>query len=208
MEYKRIKDCKCSVEDCEKNSEAQFNGLPYCNKHWLRLYNNGSIERKQRARTNTYDFSNEDYVIIITKKNEEILVDKEDFDKIKQWSWCVSKQGYAVANINHIVTKINHVIFPQIKHKVQDHINGNKLDNRKCNIRYCTPTENSRNCGVPKNSSTGVTGVVKTRNNTYMARIMVDRKEMYIGIYKTFEEAVKARQEAEKKYFGEYRRTI
>lgn len=202
----RVNKCKCSVENCENMASCTYNKLPYCNKHWLRLYYNGTIELKQRARTNDYDFSNKDYVVIITKKNEKILVDKDDFDKVKQWSWCVSKQGYAVANVNGSVKKINWVLFPTIKHKVQDHINGNKLDNRKCNIRYCTAKENSRNCGVSKNNKIGIAGVGKTPNNTYRARIMINRKEIWLGTYKTLEEAVQARLKAEKKYFGEYSR--
>ena len=203
----RIKDLKCAY--CGEQAMSMFNGKPYCNKHWLRLYYNGTLELKQRQRTNTYDFSNEDYVVIITKKNERILVDKEDFYKVKNWSWCVGKQGYPVANINHSVKKINWVLFPTIKHKVQDHINGNKLDNRKSNIRYCTQNENSKNCGISKNNSTGVSGVILIKNvhsSKYLARIMVDRKEIYLGRYDTLEEATKVRYEAEKKYFGEYRR--
>lgn len=203
----RIKDLKCDY--CGEQAISMYNGKPYCNKHWLRLYYNGTLELKKRQTTNTYDFSNEDYVVIITKKNERILVDKEDFDKVKKWSWCVGKQGYPVANINNTVKKINWVLFPTIKHKVQDHINGDKLDNRKSNIRYCSQKENSRNCGLSKNSSTGVAGVTIIKNAhsiKYRARIMFDRKEINLGRYDTLEEAKKVRYEAEKKYFGEYQR--
>lgn len=78
------------------------------------------------------------------------------------------------------------------------------MDNRKVNLRLCSPKENSRNLSLAKNNKTGVTGVRKTKYGKWNARITVDRKEIYLGNYDTLEEAAKARKEAEKKYFGEF----
>lgn len=202
----KLKEKKCCVNGCENNCSCRINGYECCNKHYLRMLYYGSFDNHPRQRVNTYNFENEDYVEIITKKGQKILVDKEDFDKIKKWSWCVSPQGYAVANINHKVTKINWVLFPKAKGLVQDHINGNKLDNRKSNLRSCTQHQNSMNCGLYKNSTTGFVGVCKLKNGKYFARIMFNRKEIRIGTFSTLEEAVMERKKAEEKFYGEYRR--
>ena len=199
-----LKDRMCCVKGCNNHCVATINGYECCNLHYQRMRLYGNFNNRPKEKTNLYDFSNEDFVIIITKKGQKIYVDKEDFDKIKNWSWCVNAQGYAVANIKNKVVKMNWVLFPTIKGYVQDHINGNKLDNRKCNLRSCTQHENSMNCSTPKNNSSGYIGVVKVKSGNYVARIMFRRKQIHLGTFKTIEEAIKKRKEAEIKYFGEY----
>lgn len=199
-----LKEKKCCVDGCQNYCSTRINGYECCNTHYQRMRLYGTFNSHPRERTNTYDFSNIDYVVIITKKNEKIFVDKEDFEKINKWSWCVSPQGYAVANIKGKVVKMNWVLFPTIKGYVQDHINGNKLDNRKTNLRSCSQRENAINCCVPKNNTSGYVGVCKTKYGTYNARIMVHRKLINIGTFHTIEEAIAKRKDAEIKYFGEY----
>ena len=56
-----------------------------------------------------------------------------------------------------------------------------------------------------ENTSSGVTGVTwKNREQKWIARINIDGKEIYLGSYTNKEDAIKARREAEDKYFGEY----
>lgn len=88
---------------------------------------------------------------------------------------------------------------------VIDHINGNGLDNRRSNLRECTQRQNSMNCAISKNNNSGVAGVSLVKSSgTWRARIMVDRKEISLGRYLDFKDAVKARRSAEEKYFGEF----
>lgn len=146
---------------------------------------------------------------VITANNNKILVDYEDFEKISKYSWCVSKTGYAVANINGKVTKMHRYILgitnPEI---VIDHINHNTLDNRKNNLRICTNKENSRNAKIGKNNKTGFIGISIAYNGKYRARIMVDRKEIALGHYTNIEDAIAAREKAEKLYFKEFAPSI
>ena len=81
---------------------------------------------------------------------------------------------------------------------VVDHINHNRLDNRKQNLRLCTQGENLRNKKVK-----GVT--FDKRRNKWYARIMINRKNLHLGSFDTKEEAIEARKQAEIEYFGEYR---
>ena len=86
------------------------------------------------------------------------------------------------------------------KGKYVDHINHNTLDNRKCNLRICNNADNIRN-GKPRvNNTTGYNGVYFDKNR-YVARIKVNYKNIYLGSFIKLEDAVKARKEAEEKYF-------
>lgn len=142
---------------------------------------------------------------VITSNGVEILIDPEDYEKVKRYSWCISKTGYAVANIKGKVTKMHRYILNESKPEIIiDHINRNKLDNRKENLRRCTYKQNSRNTSVSKNNATGYLGISLTAQGKFRARIMVDGKEIRLGNYDNIDEAIKARKQGEKIYFGEY----
>ena len=82
-----------------------------------------------------------------------------------------------------------------------DHINHIRTDNRWVNLREVNDATNKLNTGLSKNSKTKFNGVsfMKTLNK-YRAYIMVDRKHIHLGVYKTLEEAIQARQEANMRY--------
>lgn len=84
-----------------------------------------------------------------------------------------------------------------------DHINGNKLDNRKSNLRIVTPKQNSMNKSSAKNSSSKYIGVYY-ENNKWRARINVNGKNMHLGCFENEIDAAKARDVATKKHFCEY----
>lgn len=91
--------------------------------------------------------------------------------------------------------------------QIVDHINLNKLDNRKSNLREATYQLNIINKNCNKNNRLGVKGVTKLGEHRYSATIMKDRKHIYLGVFKTLEEARKARQEKEVELYGEFART-
>lgn len=82
-----------------------------------------------------------------------------------------------------------------------DHINHIRNDNRLCNLRFVTMSENRRNQSVNSKSTTGVTGVYfsKTRKK-YIAQISVDWETIYLGIFDTLEGAAEARRQANLKF--------
>ena len=82
-----------------------------------------------------------------------------------------------------------------------DHINHNRSDNRLSNLRLVTHKENSKNQSKPKNNSSGQIGVHWSKNdNKWMARIMIDGKRKYLGLYEDFDLAVYAYREAMRLY--------
>lgn len=80
-----------------------------------------------------------------------------------------------------------------------DHIDGNGLNNTKSNIRDVTQQENNRNKSISKLNKTGVSGVV-FNSGAFEAWINVDKKEKYLGRFKTVELAAEVRRSAEVKY--------
>ena len=86
-----------------------------------------------------------------------------------------------------------------------DHINRDSLDNRKSNLRPCDDSTNSMNSKLYSNNKSGHKGVRwDTVQNKWMAYMKIKQHHKTFGYFKTFEEAVKVREEMEKKYFGEY----
>ena len=70
---------------------------------------------------------------------------------------------------------------------------------------YVTPSQNQMNSKLSSNNTSGVTGVYWVKKcNKWNANIKINNKYIHLGNFTDFDDAVKARKEAEQKYFGEY----
>ena len=86
-----------------------------------------------------------------------------------------------------------------------DHIYHKLYDNRKSQLRIVTHSNNIKNQKLNKHNTSGVTGVsYSKKNNNWESYINTNRQRIHLGHYKNFDDAVKARKNAEQKYFGEY----
>ena len=84
---------------------------------------------------------------------------------------------------------------------VIDHINGNCYDNSIENLRLVSQAENNRNRSTPKDNTSGHIGLYWIKSSSkWRAQIGVNGKDIYLGLFKNKEDAIKARKEAEKKY--------
>lgn len=81
-----------------------------------------------------------------------------------------------------------------------DHINGITDDNRIENLRCVTQKQNQQNRKMPKTNKSGIVGVSITIHNKWYATIWKDGKQISLGIYLDFFEAICARKSAEIKY--------
>lgn len=86
-----------------------------------------------------------------------------------------------------------------------DHINMERSDNRWCNIRKCSRSDNMKNTKAHKDSITGFKGVsFRPDTGKYTVRVTVDGKYKSFGCYETLDEAVAVANEARKKHHGEF----
>lgn len=192
---------KCSI--CDLPFSSHFKGVPYCNKHYLRMYHNGTAKLLGR-KTNDYRIKGT-IVEMHTNQSETFIFDLPYLDKIKQYSWCTNSAGYLVANIDGKVVRLHRYILNLSNPSdLVDHIDGNPLNNTISNLRICSNKQNVRNSKIPINNTSGYTGVRLKPSGRYQARIMVNRKEINLGMHDTFEEAKATRIKAEHKYFKEY----
>lgn len=146
-------------------------------------------------------------VIGYTTKMEKFYFDREDLPLVEQYCWHIKDKGYLQGYNTNTGKNIqfHRLVTNCPKDKVVDHINHNTMDNRKENLRICTVAENNKNKSIYKRNKSGVTGVSwnKARNKWY-ANIGVDGKLINLGYFTDKEEAIKARLQAEEKYFGEF----
>lgn len=158
---------------------------------------------------NKYDLSGEYGIGWTSNANEEFYFDLEDYDKIKDYCWMlvVNNNGrYKVIQANkHQNNQIIKLYKLITNYDVVDHINRNTLDNRKCNLRNATLSQNSINKTISVNNTSGVIGVAYDKfRNVWIGYVTVDKKRKIVYRGTSFEDAVKARLEAEKKYYGEF----
>lgn len=146
--------------------------------------------------------------IIPLTKGKVAIVDDEDFEWLSKFKWCFDC-GYAARRTTKkegMKLVYMHRYMSNVPNDMEiDHINGDKLDNRRENLRICTHSENVLNQPIHKNSKTGKKGVFKHQGK-FVAAIRINNKKIYIGIYSTVDEASKAYDEAAKKYHGEFAR--
>ena len=149
------------------------------------------------------------YIILKNKKQQTVakaIVDKKDYEKIKDYRWHLSDEGYVRTNLYGTTVNIHRLLIPNAK--MVDHKNQNRLDNRKSNLRSCDTKQNGQNRKTQKNNSSGVPGVGwKKSVGKWEARIWVNGKTISLGVFKDFQNAFKARQNAECYYFKEFKPT-
>jgi flagellar basal body P-ring protein FlgI len=141
----------------------------------------------------------------------EIIVDENMKYLLLEKKWRISHFGYAVHSYREAskvkTIRIHRVILGVTDPKVIiDHINGNKLDNRKCNLRIVTVSQNAMNSKKTNKPTTSIyKGVSKCSDrDKYIAMIKHNGKRLNLGRFNTEVEAALAYNIAAKKYFGEY----
>lgn len=189
---------------CGDKTSVTVDGKPYCNKHYQSVHKYGHPFGSQRKRTCQFILDGKT-LKILTAKGDVILADSSDYDVLSHHSWCVSKTGYAVARIKGKVVKMHRFLVSECdeNHEI-DHMNRNRLDNRRENLRICTRGENAKNLGPKIGNKLRQVGIRKNENGRYVVRITSDRMYHHIGNFTSLEEAVDARIKAEKKYHGHF----
>lgn len=146
--------------------------------------------------------------ISLTKGNVA-FIDDEDTALIAGYSW-VSSHGYATARIRGGGGKqirMHRLILGAGKGQEVDHINGNPLDNRRQNLRFCTRSQNLYNKKRQKNNTSGFKGVCWDKNrNKWRMQITISNKHV-MKRFKKLKDAVVAYKQFAEIYYGVFART-
>lgn len=139
------------------------------------------------------------------------IIDDDDYDHLSKYKWLMTKNNYAVRYEYRNGETFQFLMHRQIMgYPIDmeiDHINGDKLDNRKLNLRICSRAENDRNSRPHRDGSSKFKGVSRigkrSKGKPWRARIW-GGKEIVIGYFLTEEEAAIAYNVKAKELFGEF----
>lgn len=152
-----------------------------------------------------------DFALVPLTHGKFAVIDVEDIGKVSGYTWSFSRWGYATTNKRgpngeHMGLRMHRLILGLTDESVHsDHIDGNRLNNRKQNLRPCTIAENNLNRGVRKESKSQLKGVYfEERRNLWKAHGAKNGKQTHIGYFKTREEAVAARNVYVMENHGEF----
>lgn len=140
---------------------------------------------------------------IYLSKGVSAIVDDEDYEWLNQWKWSY-RGGYAIRKDRDIKTPIimHRLIMNAPEGISVDHKNLNRADNRKSNLRLATSQQQQYN----QRSRGGTSSYkgVSWKRNRWCAKMNVDGKSLYIGMFLTEEEAAKAYDKKAKEIHGEF----
>ena len=155
---------------------------------------------------------------ITLTRGKYAIVDDDDFDWLNGYKWQYLDSGrgngYAVRAL--YLGKVNgkdkyglkwmhREILKTPKSFETDHINRNKLDNRKENLRKATRSQNKANTNLTKANKSGYKGVNwSNKTKSWEAGIKINQKRIWLGYFKNKLKASLVYKKAANIYFGEY----
>lgn len=141
------------------------------------------------------------------KNGGQVKVDDEDFEWLNEFSWRLNPWGYAETrkqkDLKRETLKMHRLINKTPKGFSTDHINHDKLDNRKSNLRTVTQKENSMNARPQKGHKFKGTHYNKVEKY-WVSYITINGKKTYLGVYATEEEAALVYNKAAKEHFPDF----
>lgn len=196
----------CTATGC--NDQSYIQG--FCKRHYHQIRRHNKITNFGRSRKVPNDFIIEDGVGKIGCYNSKgdftdyIIVDIEDLEKCKAHKWHITSYGYG---LSRYAGRIHNFILDREPSRkvVVDHINRNKLDNRRSNLRVCTALDNCCNTNMSTRNTSGYRGVMRSNNGKrWVAEIVKQGKKIRIGTYGTKREAAIAYNKVAVQLNGEF----
>ncbi|MDD4292006.1 MAG: HNH endonuclease [Clostridia bacterium] len=131
------------------------------------------------------------------------IVDDETYIWLKKYKWTLSGSGkyalyYPKRNGKRRLIQMHRIIMNAKKREIVDHIDGNGLNNQKENLRIVTHRQNMLN---KKNLKKKI-GITRHQKG-YWARIRVEKKHISLGVYENEDDAIRAYEDAARKYYGD-----
>lgn len=149
------------------------------------------------------------YEMVLDGKHKgTALISIKDKPIVEKHNWILNSGGYVCTWINKQYIYLHRFLLQTKKEDYGDHKNHNPLDNRRSNIRIVNKSQNAMNKKMQSNNTSGIIGVTFRRERKYSywkAYINIYGKHIHLLKTQNKEEAIKARQKAEEKYFKKYR---
>lgn len=203
--YKAFWNCVC---DCGR--EAVVSSCSLTNKTNPTRSCGCYRKEKIHEQKNTKDIKwvvDGDFTYGITIKGDRFVIDTEDFEKVKNYCWRKERKDYFIANSRDKTNKIiwlHRVIMDAKDNEYVDHINWDKSDNRKSNLRIATKTQNNINIKRKSNNTSGYTGVSVLKNGKYKSSISLNGNKYHLGTFDKLDDAIRIRHKAELALHGEW----
>ena len=191
----------CSVDGCNNKHYAKG----YCLKHYTQIRKHGKIIETMYDEQKIINKNNYSIIIIRDKNGNEIAqakIDNEDVEKVRKYKWYIDKNGYIKTGVNNKIF-LHRYIMNCPDELVVDHINHDKTDNRKCNLRICSVSENNMNSKM-KNNKLGIRNIFYSKKDKcYVCKIKKNGKT-YAKYSKDLEFLIQWRNEKLKELHGEF----
>lgn len=145
-------------------------------------------------------------------QGKQAVVSDDDYETVSQFKWYYDAiTGYAKRdsriNGKRKCVYMHRFINDTSEGELTDHINGDRLDNRRDNLRSCNHTQNHANKKVESKFSSKYKGVYWHKNrNKWVSMVRVNRKSYYLGCFDDEKEAARAYDAKARELFGEFAR--
>lgn len=187
----------CKVQDCEQDVVVKKRQL--CTRHYLQVRRHGHTFVTNRELRKIA--IKENHAEVILTKGKVAIIDIEDVGNVQKYQWNYSS-GYALTNMpNGKRVYLHRYLLNPPTDMVVDHINRDKLDNRRNNIRICKPSDNNYNKDF-KNTS-GFRGVTWNKRKRKWA---AQTSGYGLGYFTNKIEAARAYNKKALEIYGEYAR--
>ncbi len=140
------------------------------------------------------------------KRKWQVMVDDEDYEWLRQYEWQVDRHNSVKTHAPGMKGKLIHrLILNAPEHLEVDHIDGNRLNNQRSNLRLATSSQNKMNRGPRKDNTSGYKGVSwHSQRLKWTARVKAGQKYIHLGLFDSKEAAALAYNSAARQLHGEY----
>lgn len=142
-----------------------------------------------------------------TKHKIPFEIDDEDYDFVSQHAWCRSCSGYIVGWVRGKTRRLHRVLMNTPDGFDTDHIDGNRMNNKKSNLRICTHSENVYNSSPSRDCASKYKGVGwNKQNKKWTSNIRFNGKLTHLGYFRDEKVAAQTYNDAAIRLFGKFAR--